>query len=134
MSDGIMVTLEDAALRTVLDGLGASAEPFINDASRETAVAIVGEAKARLARQLGPHATGATVDAITTQAAANGHGFVVISSREAIPKLPVWLEHGTVTAEARHYFYVSAEMEAGAHYRRIGEAIQAAIDAQGIGS
>ena len=77
---------------------------------------------------------GATVDAITQEPATYGHGFVVISSRPGIPKLPVYLEHGTVTEDARPYFYVSAEMEAGAHYRRIGEAIQASIDAQGLGS
>lgn len=138
--DGIFAEFEDAAVRTVLDGLGASAQPFINAAAHETADAIVREAKARLARQLGPNATGQTVANIADRPAYDGNGYIVISEREPFPNVPLWLEkgtkkgHGTHANYARPYFYVSAEIEAGAHYRRIGEALQAAIDAKGLGA
>lgn len=138
--DSIVAELDDAAIRTILDGLGASAQPFINEAAHETADAIVREAKGRLQRQLGPHATGQTVAGITDRPAYDGNGYIVISEREPFPNLPLWLEKGTKKGKGTHanyarpYFYISAEIEAGAHYRRIGDAIQHTIDAQGLGS
>lgn len=140
MSDSILGELEDAAIKTVLDGLGESVQPFINAASKETADAIVREAKARLHRQLGPNATGQTEANIAARPAYDKNGYIVISEREPFPNVPLWLEKGTKKGKGTHanyarpYFYVSAEIEAGAHYRRIGEAIRHAIDAKGLGS
>jgi hypothetical protein len=140
VADGIFATLEDEAIRTVLDGLGASAQPFIAAASKETADRIVVEAQARLRRQLGPGASGQTEANIAARPAFDRNGFIVISEREPLPNLPLWLEKGTKKGKGMHanyarpYFYVSAELEAGAHYRRIGEAIQQAIEAKGLGS
>jgi hypothetical protein len=140
VADRIIAELEDAALRTILDGLGASAQPYVNAASKETAVAIAREAKARLHRQLGPNATGATEAHIAARPAFDANGYIVISEREPFPNVPLWLEKGTKKGASSHanyarpFFYVSAEIEAGAHYRRIGEALQQAIDAKGLGS
>lgn len=140
MADRILAELEDAAVRTILEGLGASAQPYVDAASKETANAIAREAKARLHRQLGPNATGTTEAHIAVRPSAYGSGFIVIAEREPEPMLPRWLEKGTKKRDSTHanyarpFFYVSAEIEAGAHYRRIGEAIQHAIDEKGLGS
>lgn len=124
----------------IFNVLGEFAQPFVNDASHQTADAIEHEAEARLDRQLGPDATGQTVAHIASRPARDGNGYVVISEREPLPSVPLWLEKGTKKGGSTHanyarpFFYVSAELEAGAHYRRIGEALQAAIDAKGLGA
>lgn len=140
MSDSITIEADASGLEAALNRLGATAQPFVNAASHETADAIVTEAKARLQRQLGPDATGATVAGIVDRPAFDGNGWIVIVEREALPNLPFWLEKGTKrgkpgshTAAPRSFFYPSLAIEAGAHQRRLGDALQAAIDAEGLG-
>lgn len=56
------------------------------------------------------------------------------------PHVGLWLERGTIqgkprshTAAARPFFFPASELEQGAHGRRMREAIQQAIDAEGLG-
>lgn len=140
MSDSITIEADSEGLEAALLGMGATAQPFVNEASHVTADAIVREAKARLQRQLGPNATGATVAAITDRPAFDGNGYIVIVEREPFPNLPLWIEKGTKkgrpgshTAAARPFFYASLAIEASAHQRRLGEALAAATASVGLG-
>lgn len=140
---GLTITLEDEGVMAALARLGDVAQPYVNAASAETARAIVVEAKARLSRQLGPEATGRTVAAIQSRPAYDNNGSVVVVEREPMPNLPLWLEKGTKygtrkgnaggNMRARPYFYSSIALEVGAHERRIADAVQQAIEAEGLG-
>lgn len=139
MADGFTVTLETDALVAALLDLGDFAQPFINDAARESAESIAHEARGRLQRQLGP-STGETVAGIEALRARTGNGYVVIAGNRRMPALPRWIERGTrrrkargSTQAARPFFAVSVSLEQGAHRRRIADAVQAAITAKGLG-
>lgn len=141
MADAISIDADVDELLEALHQLGEAAEPLVNEAARETAGAIDLEASARLRRQLGPKATGKTVDSIIHEPAYDGNGFIVAVERDPYPELPYWLEKGTrrgdrpnrATTAPRPYFWVSAELEEGAHFRRVEEAVQEAIEASGMG-
>lgn len=140
MADGFTVTLETDALVAALLDLGDFAQPFINDAARESAESIAHEARGRLQRQLGPQSTGETVAGIEALRARTGNGYVVIAGNRRMPALPRWIERGTrrgkargSTQAARPFFAVSVSLEQGAHRRRIADAVQAAITAKGLG-
>lgn len=137
MSDSIAFDVDIREVTEALARLGDAAQPFIDDASAETASAIVTEAAGRLSRQLGPLATGKTVAGIRAQPARYGGGSVVLSARDPLPALSFWLEKGTRHGHKqlpRPYFYISALLEEGAHFRRIAAAVEAAEDAVGLGS
>ena len=96
MADGVRVEVDAEALLAALARLpDQTAQPLVNEAARETTEAIVREAKARLARQLGPQATHKTEQSITNRPAYNGNGWIVIVEREPMPNLPLWIEKGT---------------------------------------
>lgn len=141
MADEITFDMDVDALIDALSKLGDDGHLYVNVASEQSAVSIVAEAKARLRRQLGPEATGKTVDSIQSRRAYDGNGYVVLTERDPFPELPVWLEKGTkkgkrpnrATTAPRPFFYISAELEEGPHFRRIQDAIQGAIDTQGLG-
>lgn len=114
---------------------------LVMEASRITAENIVREAKGRLARQLGPGATGATVAGIEAKVAYDGNGYVVLADRDPFPQLPLWIERGTKPGKRRNFartiprpfFYPSIELEAGSHERRILQAMRDAAQASGLG-
>lgn len=140
MADWIQVALETDAVVAAMLELGDFAQPFVNEAARESAESIEHEAEARLQRQLGPNATGLTLAGIESRPAFDGNGYVVVSENDRMPNLPIWIDDGTKkgkpgssTQPARPYFWVSVHLEEGAHHRRIGDAIQDAIDAKGLG-
>lgn len=133
MADSITIEADSAGVEAALKGFGAAAQPFVNDASRETADAFATEARARLQRQLGPDATGASVAGITARPAFDGNGFVVVDEREPFPNVPFWLEKGTKYMDPREFFYSSMLLQVSDHQRRLGDALQQAIAASGMG-
>lgn len=133
MADSITIEVDVAGVEAALNTLGAVAQPFINEASQETADAFVVEARARLQRQLGPDATGKTVEGITARPAFDGNGFVVVDEREPFPNVPFWLEKGTKHMDPREFFYSSMLLQVSDHQRRLGDALQRAIAASGMG-
>jgi hypothetical protein len=140
VADTITAELIDAGLVVAEAELADAMQRLVNEASHETADAIAREAAARLRRQLGPDATGKTEAGIVVRPAYDGNGYVVISSRDPFPNLPLWIEKGTSrgrpgshASAARPYFYVSAQIEAGAHERRIEAALRSAITVSGLG-
>lgn len=134
------IDLETLDVMAALESLGDAAQMHVNAASLVTAQAVESEAVARLRRQLGPNATGETEAGIEVKEAYSGNGFVVVSANQRMPNLPLWIEDGTRKGKprshsepARKYFYVSVELEQGAHLRRIGEAVADAIVEKGLG-
>lgn len=141
MSDGFSAELDIQPVVTAFGRLVEETHRLTQDACRETAQAIAREARQRLARQLGPNATGKTVAGIVAEPAYDGNGYVVMADRDPFPNLPLWLEKGTKPGKRRNYarvaprpfFYSSIEVEAGAHERRILTALNDAGDASGLG-
>ena len=137
MSDQLTIEIDNRAAIAALDQLGAAVERYTKTAAKITADNIAREAKARLQRQLSGTSTGATVRGVTVEEARAGVGYVVLPWNPAepvrMPNLPIWLEFGTVKMTARPYFFASAQLESGAHDRRIREAIGQAIREVGGG-
>lgn len=140
MADGFDAVMEAAEVVAALIELGDFAQPYINDASGESAVSMENEAVARLRRQLGPNATGETEAGIQSRAAIDGNGYIVESGNDRMPNLPLWIDKGTKkgrpgssTQAARNFFFVSAELEKGAHRRRISDALQQSFSDRGLG-
>lgn len=135
MADKLTITVDRDALLKAMTNLGPAALVFTKAAARETAENIVREAQARVAR-----ATGETAAGIHAEETRNGDGYVVLDTNRRMPNLPLWLEFGVKagkagshSAVARPFFFISAELERGAHDRRMTEAVQAAIDSVGLG-
>jgi hypothetical protein len=140
MADGFVIDVEEAAVIDALETLGDFAQPFVNSASRESAESMETEAVSRLRRQLGPNATGETEAGIESRPAYDGNGYVVVASNDRMPNLPLWKEKGTQkgdlgshTEPATPFFYISAELEKGPHFRRLEDALQDAINQKGLG-
>jgi len=149
VADGFRITAETRGLIDAIDRLGPRVEELCAQAAQVTADNIVREARARLARATSGHGTGLTMKGIVRSPGANrGAGWAVLSSRQhpliswhtmkktgrshtqAVTQsnVPIWLEMGTRYMAPRPYFFVSADLEADAHDRRMREAIQRAID------
>lgn len=133
MADHVTITMDTTALFAALDRLGPAADKVVFEVARSTANAVANEARARLLRQLGPHATGRTVAGIQAREDAKGIGYVVTADNARVPGLPHWLEHGTEHMHARPFFEASVRLETGRYRQRLAEAIQHAIDEQGLG-
>lgn len=97
-------------------------------ASRVTADRVDAEATSRVARR-----TGATAEGIIVEETHDGTGYVVIATNPNTPGVPGFLEQGTAKMTKRPFLFVSAALEIGPHERRISEATQDAIDAEGLG-
>jgi hypothetical protein len=139
--DQVTAELDTTDLVAAFQLLGALGDAAVFQASGGTANVIVAEAKTRLARYLGATATGKTEGGIVCYPDRTGRGWIVESSRDPMPALPIWIEKGTKKGEpgshteaARAYFYPAIQVEEGDHYRRIEDAMQAVIDAVGLGS
>lgn len=128
MADLMTVEIDATAVLRAFDTLGAAIERHAKAAAEITANNIAREARARLARATGARATGATAAGIRVEEARHGVGYVVVSERQHMPHLPLWLEHGTQYMTARPYLDPSVRLEQGAHDRRITAAIQAAME------
>jgi hypothetical protein len=135
MAGEMTITVDNAALLKAMADLGPAMERFTMAAAKETADNIVREAQGRVAR-----ATGETARGIHAEVTHDGKGYVVLDTNRRMPNLPLWLEFGTQQGKpgshsslARPFFFSSAYLEAGAHDRRMREAVQNAIDSVGLG-
>jgi hypothetical protein len=125
----LSATIDTSALLAALHRIPDRILEKTRAASRITADNIAREARARVARR-----TGETAGHITVEPAQSGHGYVVLAGdgRKGT-HVPLYLEHGTPTMDARPFFDVSARLEAGSHARRIHDAIVEAIAEEGFG-
>ena len=147
MSKLLAIEVDARGLIAAHDRLGAEAEQYVKAAAKVTAENIAREARARVARR-----TGETAAHIVAEETHDGKGYVVWvepdvklslhtskrSGRTHTQKVTYnalggWLEFGTQHMTARPFLFVSARLEEGAHDQRTRAAVQAAIDAVGLG-
>lgn len=130
------IEADATTLIAALDALGEGVQAHILAAAKVSADSIAREYHARVARRRGgPTRRGThTADTIRVIEATVGVGFLVGAASPAMPNLPHWLEKGTVKMTARPALGPAADLEAGPHDRRMREAIQSAIDEQGLGA
>ena len=131
MADKLTITVDTADLLAALARLGARAERHVHAAAKVTAEKIREEARGRVRR-----ATGRTANAIVTEEAEGPLGGWRVYVEPMPPRaanLPQWIEFGTKKMQARPFLFSSARLEAGAHLRRVSEALDAAIEEQGLG-
>lgn len=128
MAPLLTIDADASRLIAILDQLGPAALKHTKPAAKVTADNVKREAIARHKRQLLGPSTGQTAAGITVQEDYNREGYVVLSSRQQMYNLPLWLEFGTKYMRPRPYFFSSARLEEGAYDRRMRDAIQAAAD------
>lgn len=140
MANTLSITFDDTAVVAALTTLGVFAQPYVNEASRESAESMEREAWSRLKRRLSGTSTGETLAMIEVLPARDGNGYVVVSSNTRMPMLPFWLEKGfdrgkpgSHTQTAWNFFSTAAALEVGPHRRRLSNALQQAIDDRGLG-
>lgn len=134
MADMLRVEADATSLIAALTQLGDRAIPFVKAAAKETADAIVREAKGRIRRAAGgPTRSQHTAEGVKAVETNNGEGYLVVVDSPDMPGLPGWLEHGTKYMTAHPALFPSARLEEGAHRRRVADAVQSAIDAEGLG-
>lgn len=135
MSDGFSATVEDGVSEP-LRRLGTSALRFTVPACEVTADNVVAEAQRRVKRD-----TGETAQGITSQMLKDKTGYFVSARNQRMPNLPLWIEAGikrgkpgSHTEPADPFFWTAVALEVMHHERRIGDAIDDAIAAEGLGT
>ena len=129
MAPLLTIDVDTADLFAALDALGREADAVLKPVALATAQAIQREARARVRR-----ATGATASKITIEPTRDGTGYVVFVNQPENPGLAGWIEFGTIKMSARGFLFTSARLEESGHLRRVGDAVQGAIDALGLGA
>jgi len=141
MADGFTVAVETAAVSAALARLPDAAQALTRAASQLTAERLQAEMRSRVAR-----ATGQTAeDILVTEVAGDFYVHTldvapVTGRYYQVKHVGLWLEKGTRqgqpgshAAPARPWFFVSAQLEQGPHERRIREALEQAVDGEGLG-
>jgi hypothetical protein len=124
----LTIELDTSAFEAGLGQLHTEMAARTKAAAEVTAAAIVREAQGRVARR-----TGALASGIHYEASRDGTGYVVLAIRAGRPNVGFWLEFGTRYMTKRPFMYASAALEQPGHERRMGEAVQTAIDVTGFG-
>lgn len=128
MADLMTIDVDEAALLSALAEMPVSVLRHLKPAAKVTADNIAAEAGRRVKRR-----TGKTAAGITVEETHNGEGYVIWVKRPEMPNLPLWLAFGTKFMVGDDFLFASARLEAGAHERRAREAVQDAINEQGLG-
>lgn len=129
MAPLLTIDVDNTDLYAAFDALGAELDVFLKPVAFDTAQAIQREARARVRR-----ATGATAAAITIEPTRDGTGYVVFVNQPNNPGLAGWIEFGTIKMSARGFLFTSARLEESGHLRRVGDAVQGALDKLGLGA
>jgi len=127
MVDSFTITVDMAPLLAALAAIPEAVHAHLKAAAKVTADHIAAEARARVRRR-----TGQTGDAITVEETHSGDGYVIYTGNGR-QHIASFLEFGTKFMTAKPFLFVSARLEEGAHDRRARDAVQAAIDEQGLG-
>lgn len=137
MADPLLAVDVDATeLLAALDRLGDGAEVVCQEAALETSRVIQREGRARVRR-----ATGRMREAIwydTAPGPLGGYRVYLLPMSDPDggmrpENFGLWHEVGTEKMTAQPFLLISAQMEEGAHLRRVSDAVQDAIDEQGLG-
>ena len=146
MADAMKIALDAELALRALGQVGDRANQWISVASEETAKRVVEEALRRVARSGLPHKGDdiPTWTKIHYEKAKSGIGHVVMAydaggkgsgGRGTQYHVDIWLERGTSSGRGRSsgmraqpFLWVSAELEEGAHLRRMQEAFMSGMD------
>jgi len=120
----LKIDIETSRTIAAMERLGDEIEKETRPVAKATADSIAAEARRRAPRG----ETGALIEGIRVEDSFYDNGYVVLTTRQQMPSLPIWLEYGTTRMDERPYFYAAAELEASGHDRRMRAAIQDAID------
>jgi HK97 gp10 family phage protein len=127
-SKAIEFVLDTAAALAAVDQVPDSVHRGTDAVTAQTATSVATEARARVARR-----TGATAASIRVRPTKDGYGYVVIAGPPANPMRARYLEFGTRYMYARPFLLVSASLEAPTYRDKVGAAVQAGVDAEGLG-
>lgn len=127
MADAFTVDVDATELLAALAAIPAAVHAHLKAAAKVTADNIARDARARIRRR-----TGKTGDAITVEETTNGDGYVIYTGNGR-QHIGSFLAFGTKFMIGDDWLFASARLEEGAHDRRSREAVQAAIDAKGLG-
>lgn len=144
--DEITATLESDQVKASLQRLGETTMLRAKTAAKETADAVQLEARSRLRRQL-LRPTGVAEAGIIVEDALHFGlmevGWIVKSvyhDERFMYNVPIWIERGTKRGKPgshdsapRPYFWPSVKLEIANHERRIAEAMDESIQAEGLG-
>jgi hypothetical protein len=148
MADFIGFELDAGDVSRALKAFPDVAQRHLSVVGRRTAEHIAEEAKRRLRRQLGPHATGRTEAGIGVRDDPKDPlSFEVVSTRARLAGersdaeiVPRFIESGTKKRKkgshdspARPFLHVSAELEQATFIRAIGDALNDAAEESGLG-
>lgn len=113
-------SVESQAVIAMFERLAQSADFVCRSVALETAERIVAEAQNRARRR-----SGVTASEIHFELTRDGKGYVVLGYRTGVGESPIdkYLEFGTVHMYARPFFFSSAQLEEGAHMRRLTDAL-----------
>lgn len=139
------VSVQSQSVIDALKRVGVRAPAEVRAAAKDTAIRIVAGAQSRAAR-----ATGETAAGIHWDLNYLGTGYVVVmgdvvgaaetgrrerlgmksrtSTLHQMKHTGIWLEFGTSRMRARPFLFSAAELEAGAHLRRVEHALQRIVD------
>jgi len=127
MADRMTIDVDATALLAALATLPEAVHAHLKAAAKVTAEAIAAEARARVRRR-----TGRTGDAVTVEETHSGDGYVIYVG-DGRQHIGSFLEFGTQFMTSKPFLFASARLEEGAHNARARDAVQAAIDEQGLG-
>jgi hypothetical protein len=137
MPDAMSITDDAGQLLSAIARVGAKAAEYLDAASLETAQRVADEMRRRIARSEGPWKSpdSPTWQKIHHEKARSGGGYVVMAFEPGgrlTGPVDLWLERGTRFMPAQPFLWASAQVEEGAHRRRMEEAVMRAVDEVGV--
>lgn len=126
--DGFTATLDVSGVLAKIDRLPTVITFLTRRLGQQTAMRIVAEARARVARD-----TRLTQNGVHYEMTRDGTGFIVLAY-QAGAQAPVhdFLEYGTVYMHAQPFFFEAAAIENASYHDRLADAIESAITDLGL--
>lgn len=151
MADNVTFTVDASSLLSALRDFPDVLQPRLKATAKVTAEAVRSQARSRIRR-----ATGRTAERMRVDETYKGDGYVVVMGDAVEPEVTkrreqlgmrrtaksgsykeahvgVYLEFGTRFQSARPFLFVSADVERGAHDRRVRQTIVDTLQEKGLG-
>lgn len=152
MADNVTFTVDSDRLVSALRDFPDILKPRVMAAARTSAGSILSESQRRIARR-----TNYTAEHMRVDETYNGDGYVVVMGDAMAPSetrrreriggsrrwvnagsyqqahVGLYLEFGTQRMTARPFLFISGDLEVAAHDRRVRQAIQDGLNAEGLG-
>lgn len=125
MADNLTIEVDARSVLQALDRLDDRIGDRLKAVAKDTAERIRTGAIQRLSAQT--QGTGQTAAALTIDEINGGYRLYVGPVPQRSENVPLWLEFGTRHMSARPWLFKAALLEEGPHFRRVAEAVDAAI-------